>query len=120
MVNRPRTQVFLIVPREFALRLRSQKRTAKHLLKAYGRSRPCSSSDTAAQSRKGRMMNANPLLAVLILLGSGSSALAQDHKAHATTPENVQWGPAPRVFPRALRWRSLQAILASRARSPLA
>lgn len=46
------------------------------------------------------MMNANPLLAVLILLGSGSSALAQDHKAHATTPENVQWGPAPPVLPK--------------------
>jgi len=39
-------------------------------------------------------MNAISMLAVLVVLGSSSNALAQENKAHATTPENVQWGPA--------------------------
>ena len=45
-------------------------------------------------------MKLTAFLTTVAVVGSGVTALAQDHKAHATTPENVQWGPAPPVLPK--------------------
>jgi quercetin dioxygenase-like cupin family protein len=45
-------------------------------------------------------MRAIHLFAAALVVGSGTSALAQDHKAHAVTPEKIQWGPAPPVLPK--------------------
>ena len=45
-------------------------------------------------------MKLTAFLTTIALVGSGVMALAQDHKAHATTPGNVQWGPALPVLPK--------------------
>src|SRR4051794_18529547 len=40
------------------------------------------------------------ILATTLILGVVGTAVAQDHKAHATTPDSIQWGPAPPALPK--------------------
>jgi len=40
------------------------------------------------------------MLATALLLLSGATVPAQDHKAHATAADAVQWGPAPPSLPK--------------------
>ena len=39
------------------------------------------------------------ILATTLILGVAGTAVAQD-KAHVTTPDSIQWGPAPPALPK--------------------
>ena len=45
-------------------------------------------------------MRALQFFTAIALVVSGSNALAQEHKAHAVSPDRIQWGPAPPVLPK--------------------
>ena len=40
------------------------------------------------------------IVASTIIVGLSGTALAQDHKANAMSPDGIKWGPAPPVLPK--------------------
>jgi quercetin dioxygenase-like cupin family protein len=42
----------------------------------------------------------NLLIVTTVIAAATGAAVAQQHTAHAITPESIQWGPAPAVLPK--------------------
>src|SRR4051794_38195655 len=54
--------------------------------------------ETAA--RNWRLIMRALILATTLILGVAGTAVAQDHKDDVTTPDSIQWGPAPPALPK--------------------